>query len=345
MSEVILSIIIPLYNGRKFIKETVDRLLRIKCKKEVLIINDGSNDGSYEYCNNLWKSNPDIRLFTKKNSGIVDTRNFGMTKARGKYLLFSDHDDLAYSDVIDEAVQKAEAKKLDGMIWSTVRLVDGKQINPCDIVHKDYILDKDEIEKVFIPSMLTNSANELVSNLGHVWVGIYKRSLIEEKGIRFKKFVDIEDDYLFVFDFLNSASSLGIMRKVGYAWRLNQKSETYRLKYIDNILERYQRFYDYLEQTAEISADVLSKFKAYWIQNTVVMSIENSFTYLNRSKEEQAGIREFYTKNKSYFSGKSVFNYKKRRKRIYVLLQHGAFEMAGVYVYLDSLYRKLKSSR
>lgn len=347
MEEIKLSIIIPLYNGKQFIKETVDGLLKIKCKKEIIIIDDGSKDGSYDYCQNLWKSNTDVKVFSKKNGGIVDARNFGMKKAKGKYLLFSDHDDVVYPDVVDEAVQNAEEKGLDGIIWSTVRLINNGLYIPCDTVNEDCMVFEDEIENVFIPSMLINSGNKKVSYLGHVWAGIYKRDIIQKNNIFFKKFIDIEDDYLFVFDFLNEASRLMLMHKVGYAWRYNQKSETYRLKYIDHILVRYERFYEYLSQKSEnhgISKDVLEKFEVYRVQNTLVMTIENSYTCLNRSKEENVAIRAFYRQNEYYFKKSSVFPYEKRRKRIFACLHYRMFRIATLYVYLDSLYRKLKRS-
>lgn len=348
MEEVKLSIIVPLYNGKDFIQETVEGLLNIQCPKEILIIDDGSKDGSYEYCEKMWGTNADIKLFSKRNSGIVDTRNFGMEHASGKYLLFSDHDDVVYPRVIEEAVKRAEAETLDGALWSTVRLLDDGQCIPCDAVRSDCAVSKEEVLNEFIPAMLINTECEKVSYLGHVWAGIYKREIVEKAKIRFKRFVDIEDDYLFVFDFLRAAARLGLMQDVGYAWRFNQKSETYRLKYVVDILEKYEAFYGYLAcgiQELKLSTETRKICKAYQIQNTLVMAIENSFTCLNKGKEDQKEIRDYYRKNRTYFEADSVFPYEKRRKRIYTCLRHGVFPAAAGYVYLDSLYRKFKHSR
>lgn len=348
MEEIKLSIIVPLYNGKDFIRETVVGLLNIQCQKEILIIDDGSKDGSYEYCKKLWGANADIKLFSKSNSGIVDTRNFGIEHASGKYLLFSDHDDVVYPQVIDEAVKRAETEALDGMIWSTVRLLDDGQCIPCDAVHSDCVVSKEEVLNKFIPAMLINAECERVSYLGHVWGGIYKREIVEKKRICFKRFVDIEDDYLFVFDFLCAAARLGLMQDVGYAWRFNQKSETYRLKYVSHILEKYKAFYDYLTQKIqglELSAQARKICRTYQIQNTLVMTIENSFTCLNKRKEDQKEIRDYYRENRMYFKAGSVFPYEKRRKRIYACLRCGAFPAAAWYVYLDSIYRKIKKYR
>ena len=345
MDNIDLSIVIPLYNGKQYIKETVDVLLKIECKKEIIIIDDGSTDGGYEYCRKLWGDNSDIKLFSKQNSGIVDTRNFGLKNSSGQYLLFSDQDDVAYPEVIDDAINNARNKRLDGVLWSTVRLLENNQKVPCDTVYNDEIVTKSEIINSLIPSMLINGTNEKVSYLGHVWAGIYRRDIVEKNNINFKRFVDIEDDYLFVFDFLIVANTVGLMHRTGYAWRFNQKSETYRLKYIDNITSKYFEFYNYLKSEVEylnISSNFLDLFHTYVVQNTVVMSIENSFTYLNHGNSDKQQIKKIFNNNRYLFNRQSVFPYAKRRRRIYWCLNHNVFNLATTYVYIDSLYRKYK---
>ena len=54
MSEVLLSVIVPIFNGRKFLRKTMDSLLDIHCLKEILLIDDGSTDGSFEFCKNIF---------------------------------------------------------------------------------------------------------------------------------------------------------------------------------------------------------------------------------------------------------------------------------------------------
>lgn len=344
MDEIKVSIIIPLYNGKNYIRETVNSFLKIKSNKEIIIVDDGSSDGSYEYCKSLWGNNDNINIFRKENGGIVDARNYGMRRAKGEYLLFSDQDDIAHPKVIDKACELSDLDNVDGIMWSTERRLPNCSI-PCDTVVKDCLISEKEINTILIPSMLINRENEIVTYLGHIWAGMYKRKLIEDNKIYFKKFVDIEDDYLFVFDFLNVASKLGFMQEVGYEWRYNPKSETYRLKYIAGILKKYEKFYGYLTQSMDVqqlNANEKEQYEMYKVQNTLVMSIENSFTYLNNLKAEQKEIKEYYKCNKRYFNTDSIFPYDKRRKRIYICLKYGMFRFATTYIYLDSLYRKIK---
>ena len=348
MENIKLSVIIPLYNGKKYIKETVNSILDIKCSKEIIIIDDGSTEagGGKSYCEKIWKTNGDIKLYSKSNSGIVDTRNFGLSLAKGEYILFSDQDDIVYSQIIDKTIEFMDKNELDGVLWSTVRLLDGGQTIECDTVGEDGIVYREEIINSFIPCVLLPKKNNRVSAFGHVWAGIYKREIVEKAEIRFKRFVDIEDDYLFVFDFLNVAYKIGLIHDVGYAWRYNLNSETFRLKYIDNYLFKCILLTDYLSQEIEkfgYSEEIINRHKQFRIQNNLVMAVENSFTYMNKSKADKNKIKDFYKKNRSYFKSKSICDYKNRRKRIYKCLELGLFDIATYYVYIDSLYRKAQS--
>lgn len=88
-----LSVVIPLYNKRKSIRRTLNSVLnQVYADFEVLVIDDGSTDGSMEEIADL--QDPRIRRIHKENSGVSDTRNLGMREAKGDYVAFLDADDL-----------------------------------------------------------------------------------------------------------------------------------------------------------------------------------------------------------------------------------------------------------
>ena len=87
-----ISIIVPIYNAEKYLNKCIDSLVnQTKEELEFVLINDGSTDSSED----IIKSNKDKRnkYFKNKNQGIGKTRNFGIDKATGKYLMFLDSDD------------------------------------------------------------------------------------------------------------------------------------------------------------------------------------------------------------------------------------------------------------
>lgn len=90
MNEILVSVIIPVYNGEKFLQQTVESIISQPCQKniEIILINDGSKDNSKLVCKALEEKYSNIVYYEKENSGIGATRNFGTLKATGKYLAF-----------------------------------------------------------------------------------------------------------------------------------------------------------------------------------------------------------------------------------------------------------------
>lgn len=94
---MLLSIIIPVYNAEKYIRQTLDSILSQPFRDyELLLVNDGSTDGSLVILNEYAKKTPLIRVINKKNEGVSATRNRGIREAKGKFLYFMDADDLLH---------------------------------------------------------------------------------------------------------------------------------------------------------------------------------------------------------------------------------------------------------
>lgn len=89
-----ISIIVPVYNVKEYLKKCVDSLIAQTFKDiEIILVDDGSTDGSSEICDELLKEDERIRVIHKENGGLSDARNTGIDAARGKYIGFIDSDD------------------------------------------------------------------------------------------------------------------------------------------------------------------------------------------------------------------------------------------------------------
>ncbi|MFN3917735.1 MAG: glycosyltransferase family 2 protein [Flavobacteriales bacterium] len=90
----LVSVIIPAYNTEKYITGTILSVQNQTYKDiEIIVVNDGSTDNTVEIVKNLVLSDPRITLYSKKNTGVSDTRNFGIEKAKGNFIAFLDADD------------------------------------------------------------------------------------------------------------------------------------------------------------------------------------------------------------------------------------------------------------
>ena len=107
-----ISVIIPAYNSQQFIAETLDNMLNQSLKDiEVVIVNDGSTDGTQAVIDEYVKKSPIFKSYIQENAGVSAARNNGLTKATGEYVVFLDADDY-FSDTSLEAFYET-AKRTD----------------------------------------------------------------------------------------------------------------------------------------------------------------------------------------------------------------------------------------
>lgn len=104
---VMISIVIPLYNKASSLTTTLDSIFnQTYCDFEVIIIDDGSTDNSLEVVNNYDDSR--IKTYSKDNSGVSDTRNYGMDKSEGRYIFLLDADDVIFPECLMTLIQLIE---------------------------------------------------------------------------------------------------------------------------------------------------------------------------------------------------------------------------------------------
>ena len=173
-SKPLLTVAMAVYNGARFINETIENILNQTYKDyELLIIDDGSTDKSREIATYWAKKDHRIRLlFKEKNDGISVVRNISIQEARGKYLLMLDSDDLMEPNALEIAIKEAQEKDLDVVLWYYDTFYNNKKYkinNP--ILKKDSIITKKDLLK--LP--------------GFLWIRLFRTQYLKEKNISFPK--------------------------------------------------------------------------------------------------------------------------------------------------------------
>ena len=113
-NQPLISVIIPVYNTEKYISDCLNSLISQTEKNiEILTVDDGSTDNSLKILQQYAASHPNIKVFSQKNSGPGVARNLALRKAKGKYIMFCDSDDMYKPTMCQEMAQIMENKRVD----------------------------------------------------------------------------------------------------------------------------------------------------------------------------------------------------------------------------------------
>lgn len=109
-----VTVVVPVYNVKQYLTECVESLARQSLSDiEVLLINDGSTDGSGDLAETLAAAHPHIRIFHKPNGGLSDARNYGIERATGEYIGFVDSDDWVDSEMFEKLYRRSQKTGAD----------------------------------------------------------------------------------------------------------------------------------------------------------------------------------------------------------------------------------------
>lgn len=224
-----LSIIIPVFNGEKFIKRCVDSVLNQSMYiDEIIIINDNSTDGTIEILEKNYSNLVNIKIINlKKNHGVSYCRNLGIEKSSGEYIGFVDSDDYVEVNMFEKMYNNAKDNNLDICICNFVEVnqenrIKSKYKNNEEVLERDKSLEKYLLNKIS-PS---------------VWDKIFRRKIL--KNIKFNTELIIGEDILFCLEAFYYSKKTGFVNDYLYNYIQNDNSAVHTissklLQYVDVI--------------------------------------------------------------------------------------------------------------
>lgn len=201
----LVSIIVPVYNAEKNIGRCIESVLGQTYKDfELILMDDGSKDDSGKICDEYAAKDARIRVVHKENSGVSDTRNQGITLARGEYLQFIDSDDWITPDATGHFVRMAQEYRCDMVITDFYRVI-GERVSSKGAIEKEGLLSRDE----YATYMMQKPADFYY---GVLWNKFFKRSIIEKYGISMDSSISWCEDFIFNLEYIRNISSVYVMK-------------------------------------------------------------------------------------------------------------------------------------
>lgn len=193
-----VSIIVPVYNAEKTLHRCVDSVLAQNCTDfELILSDDGSQDGSGAICDAYARSDPRVRVIHKPNTGVSDTRNQALDQARGEYLQFLDSDDWLTPEATRLLVQNAQAHSCDMVIADFYRVA-GERLSRKGDIDEDALLTREE----YAAHMMENPADFYY---GVLWNKLYRRDIVERYHLRMNPEISWCEDFMFNLEYIRRA--------------------------------------------------------------------------------------------------------------------------------------------
>jgi len=234
MENVLISIIIPIYNSEKNLYRCIDSLIKQSVKEiEIILIDDGSIDKSLSICNEIANQDSRVKVFSQRNSGVSVARNRGINMAKGKYIMFCDSDDF---------VEENWCKELLNIIYENEKIFAvcgraiinnraGQKIINKQLFDKEFSiskLNKEDFFKLYKKYLINSPCNK-----------IYVTKIINDNNIRFNEELSLGEDLLFNLEYMRYINEIKIVNKALYNY-IRTDEESLDNKYYENLFEIYK---------------------------------------------------------------------------------------------------------
>ena len=201
-----VSIVIPVYNAEKYLRECLDSIINQTYENiEIIIINDGSKDSSLNICKEYAKEDSRIKLINQENIGVSKTRNKGIDVATGKYILFVDSDDYCELNMVEIAMKSAQKDEL--FIWGYTEVHKNKVVP----IKYNIEINMNNLYKIFTSTLIGSSCNK-----------IFSVQILRENKLYFEEKIYNCEDLLFVLKYLQFIKSIKYEKHPLYHHRIGR---------------------------------------------------------------------------------------------------------------------------
>ena len=214
------SLIVPVYNAEIVLKECIDSVMAQKNNDwELLLIDDGSQDKSFEVCKEYAEKSDKIFAYTKENGGSFSARLFGIQKAVGKYVLCVDADDIIADDLLDKLSTLLHEKEYDCVMWgySYFGEQNGRQSFDPEVLGE---FNRDEFLEMILKTTFHAFNNKAI-----------RRDAIKVDELYSAPRVHISEDYIMVVPIICDINDAVVVSDCWYRYRVYRGSMSHSTSY------------------------------------------------------------------------------------------------------------------
>lgn len=262
-----ISIIIPAYNAGKTIKRCLDSIcLQTFIDFELIIVDDGSTDNTYDICLHYANKDPRISVVTKQNGGVSSARNLGLDLAKGEWVTFVDSDDWVGERFLEHLVVET---KFEDLVIGYATYINHPTANDVNI--HEFSVNITNYSLLFTEGLLHWRTSP--------WNKLFKRDILINNNICFDNALCIGEDAVFLYQYLIYTNSVKLIKSRDYFYVYDSKDSltkrNYPLQTEIQIKESIVTAIDKLITLCNIrEKDALREL--FWLESTYVNRVINA---------------------------------------------------------------------
>lgn len=305
-----ISVIVPIYNTEQYLSRCLNSILSQSFTDfELLLIDDGSTDGSGIICDSYADRDGRIRVFHKENGGVSSARNVGLKEAKGEWICCVDSDDKLLTGGLQTMVD-CISDEVDMVMAGYFELVGETLQKDTTSFGGDGIIAQNKALLMMYPSAD-------LPYMGYSWGKLFKRNLVLERNLSFDEHIKIKEDTLFVVEYL-----CGIRKQVCYT-----STPVYEyVKLPTGVMNGMNKSYN---------PNYLTSFDAVVRMNNLVQSLPNV-------SESLSNAAKYEVVNRVYLVYGHMLKNGAVDKKVVSELKSRAIREVGLGYYLGYQYRRNK---
>ena len=297
------SIVCPVYNSQDFLGECIESVFNQKYQNwELILVNDGSTDGSAQICEEYAKREKRINLINQNNSGQFLARFVGIKAISGDYVLFLDSDDKLSENALETLFLTLSNNRTD-IVWFSYSFEKAQIVNPFYLTNDDNIKNGDSLNELF------------AKRIGFfLWDKCFSRELFYNMQTKMDfKFNNFSEDTLMVYLISSNSNSIQIINKKLYYYRYNEKSKVHMISRTDQIGRDY--IYTFIYSQVSKKYAINSSVYALYLQK--YLDLVFKVIIFSKYKQYKKDIRYIFRNYRSLFEFKPG-NYINSKKQLVV---------------------------
>jgi len=278
MNNIKVSVIIPVYNSEKYLKQCLDSVVNQTLKDiEIIVVNDGSTDNSLKIIQEYSNKYKNIKVINKQNEGCYKARNVGLETAKGEYIAFLDSDDYIEFNMYEKLYSKAKETDAD-IVSSNYYILENNKLKIVDFYSSIKLLEKTNNKLVGAENILLDAV---------IWSRIFKRQMLIDKGIMFHSDIHTADDAFFHALTMLNANKIIYIPDVLYTYRISRNGSI-----TTNLHNEFN--FDCIKVSERIFNYVITNNKEHFLPQIVAFVLRlNVLGYLRINKSHK---KEYFEK-------------------------------------------------